>query len=229
MRVLPHNTYRTRSFALIRLPHPAAEEDTTCHQTASAFHDHRLIQPPCICVLTLPKNQGRKPSPQSFDETIAGIPHHDHPLVVQADPHRRVITMPQSKIVPVDWRKSITKHAVICLECGESFKQLSLRHLRAHGLDNRSYRTRYGIPPIQPLSARVTTERRRQVVQEVRPWEKKQQLLQARECHGDPSPDLDGEAVDEAAEEPGMAAPAQPKRQRKTSAKKTARQTRSEG
>ena len=113
-------------------------------------------------------------------------------------------------------------------ECGESFKQLSLRHLRAHGLDNRSYRTKYGIPPTQPLSSRATTERRRQVVQEIRPWEKKQQLLQARKHNGHASPEPDGEAVHEADAEPGTAAPAQPKRQRKTSPRKTARQTRSE-
>ena len=34
----------------------------------------------------------------------------------------------------VDWRKSITKHAVACLECGKTFKQLSTRHLMMHGL-----------------------------------------------------------------------------------------------
>jgi predicted transcriptional regulator len=132
-----------------------------------------------------------------------------------------------SETVPLDWRKSITKHAVTCLECGQAFKQLSRRHLSMHGLDSGSYRTRYGIPRTQPLSARSTTERRRQVVQEIRPWEKKQ-LLQAREHNGHTSPEPEG-AVHEAAEEPGTAAPAQPKRQRKTSAKKTARQTRSEG
>jgi len=137
--------------------------------------------------------------------------------------------LPASETALVDWRKSITKHAVICLECGESFKQLSLRHLRAHGLDSRSYRTKYGIPPTRPLSARATTERRRQVVQEIRPWEKKQQLLQARERNGRPSPAPDEEAVPEATEEPGTAAPPQPKRQRKTSPRKTVRQTRSEG
>ena len=63
---------------------------------------------------------------------------------------------PASKIVPVDWRKSMTKHAVTCLECGQAFKQLSLRHLGTHGLDNRSYRTKYGIPRTQPLSARAS-------------------------------------------------------------------------
>ena len=73
---------------------------------------------------------------------------------------------------PVDWRKSITRHAVTCLECGQSFKQLSIRHLRQHGHDARSYRTKYEIPQSQPLAARVTTARRRQVVQETRPWEK---------------------------------------------------------
>jgi predicted transcriptional regulator len=31
---------------------------------------------------------------------------------------------------PVDWRKSITRHAVRCLECGQTFKLLSVRHLR---------------------------------------------------------------------------------------------------
>jgi predicted transcriptional regulator len=125
--------------------------------------------------------------------------------------------VPASKTVPVDWRKSITKQAVTCLACGQAFKQLSFRHLGTHGLDNRSYRTKYGIPPTQPLSARATTERRRQIVQEVRPWEKKQQLLQARGSNGHASSDLDGEAVPEAAEEPGTVAPAQQKRQRKTS------------
>jgi predicted transcriptional regulator len=134
-----------------------------------------------------------------------------------------------SGTTPVNWRKSITKQAVTCLECGQAFKQLTLRHLKAHGLDHRSYRTKYGIPPTQPLSARATTERRRQVVQEIRPWEKKQQLLQAREYNGHASPVPDGEAVDEAAEVSDATAPAQPKRQRKTSPKKTARKTRSAG
>src|SRR5687767_8968129 len=70
-----------------------------------------------------------------------------------------------SRTAPVNWRKSITQHTVTCLECGQSFKQLPPRHLGMHGLDSRSYRTKYGIPSTQPLSARATTARRRQVVQ----------------------------------------------------------------
>jgi predicted transcriptional regulator len=73
---------------------------------------------------------------------------------------------------PVDWKKSITKHAITCLECGAHFKQLSRRHLRLHDLNGRSYRTKFGIPPAQPLAARETTARRRQIVQRIRPWER---------------------------------------------------------
>ena len=70
-----------------------------------------------------------------------------------------------------DWRKSITRHAITCLECGASFKQLSLRHLRHHDLDGRLYRQKYGIPRTQPLAARATTAKRREIVQQSRPWE----------------------------------------------------------
>src|SRR5688572_33234135 len=69
-------------------------------------------------------------------------------------------TVPAARTAPVDWRKSITRHAVTCLECGESFKQLSVPHLRTHSLDGRSYRVKYGIPQGQALAARETTARR---------------------------------------------------------------------
>jgi predicted transcriptional regulator len=73
---------------------------------------------------------------------------------------------------PVDWRKSITRYTVTCLECGAMFKQLSNRHLRGHGLDSRSYRMKYGIPLAQALVARDVTARRRQIALESRMWEK---------------------------------------------------------
>ena len=81
---------------------------------------------------------------------------------------------------PGDWRKSITRHAVTCLECGQSFKQLSVRHFRKHDLDGRSYRQKYGIPRTQSLAARATTARRREIVQQSRPWEKTPRYRQAQ-------------------------------------------------
>jgi predicted transcriptional regulator len=74
---------------------------------------------------------------------------------------------------PVDWRRSITRQTVTCLECRERFKQLSGRHLQKHGLDGRSYRAKYGIPRTQALMARDIAAQRRRVIQRVRPWEKK--------------------------------------------------------
>lgn len=80
---------------------------------------------------------------------------------------------------PVDWKGSITKHSVRCLECGDTFRQLSLRHLRVHDLDPRSYRAKYNIPRTQPLSAREVTARRRELAQQIRPWELAPSKVQA--------------------------------------------------
>ncbi len=81
---------------------------------------------------------------------------------------------------PVDWKKSLTKHTIHCLECGASFKQLSVRHLKDHDLDARSYRTKYGIPRTQPLAAKDTTAMRKKIVQASRPWEKAPTYLRSQ-------------------------------------------------
>jgi predicted transcriptional regulator len=82
----------------------------------------------------------------------------------------------------VEWRKSIKKHSVECLICGDTFKQLSARHLRQHDLDSRTYRQRFGIPRTQALSAKETTAKRRRVVQNTRPWEKAPTYVQAHKA-----------------------------------------------
>ena len=71
-----------------------------------------------------------------------------------------------------DWKKSINKHAVACLECGATFRILSTRHLRHHDMDSRTYRQKHGIPRTQSLSARDVQARRKAIVQRVKPWEK---------------------------------------------------------
>jgi predicted transcriptional regulator len=77
------------------------------------------------------------------------------------------------------WRKSIKKSSIECMECGASFKQLSVRHLKDHGLDARSYRSKYGIPRTQPLSARDTTATRKKIIQQSKPWEKAPTYIKA--------------------------------------------------
>jgi len=82
---------------------------------------------------------------------------------------------------PINWKKSIAKHVITCLECGASFKQLSVRHLKDHGLDGRSYREKYNIPRTQPLAAKEITSKRKEIVQRSRPWEKAPTFLKAQE------------------------------------------------
>jgi len=103
-------------------------------------------------------------------------------LQAQEDSNGTVaVAPPETPAAPINWRKSITKHTVMCLECGQPFKQLSVRHLRDHGLDGRSYRAKYGIPQSQPLAARSVTAIRKQIVQTTRPWEKAPTYLKAQE------------------------------------------------
>src|SRR5215831_8643616 len=103
-------------------------------------------------------------------------------LKAQEDANGSVaVVTPETPLKPVNWRKSITKHTVVCLECRASFKQLSVRHLKEHGLDGKAYRIKYGIPRTQPLAAKEITSHRQEVVQRTRPWEKAPTFLKAQE------------------------------------------------
>jgi predicted transcriptional regulator len=83
---------------------------------------------------------------------------------------------------PIDWRQSITRHSITCLECGAHLRQLTGLHLRLHGLDARTYRLKFGIPQSQPLSARTTAALRRRIAAEVKPWEKSPPYMKAQEA-----------------------------------------------
>ena len=103
-------------------------------------------------------------------------------LKAQEDANGNIaVVRPEIPAEPVHWRKSITKHTVTCLECRATLKQLSARHLKEHGLDGRSYRGKYNIPRTQPLAAKETTSRRKEIVQRSRPWEKAPTYLKAQE------------------------------------------------
>ena len=56
--------------------------------------------------------------------------------------------------------KSIQRNKIICLECGESFKMLSPKHLGTHGLTLKEYRKKYGFKARQPLCAKALSEKR---------------------------------------------------------------------
>ena len=119
------------------------------------------------------------------DEMHAALQHTYTSLLAlqaQEDSHRSVaVATPETLPAPKPWKKSITKHTVMCLQCGARFKQLSVRHLKDHELDGRSYRVKYGIPRTQPLAAKETTLRRKEITQRSRPWEKAPTFLKAQE------------------------------------------------
>jgi ROS/MUCR transcriptional regulator protein len=50
-----------------------------------------------------------------------------------------------------------------------------------HGLDGRAYRSKYGMPRTQPLAAKETTSRRKEIVQRSKPWEKAPTFVKAQE------------------------------------------------
>jgi predicted transcriptional regulator len=130
-------------------------------------------------------------------------------------------TIPVSDAPLVNWRKSITKYAITCLACGQTFKQLSRRHLQEHGLDGRSYRATYGIPRTQSLAAKTTTARRREIAQETRLWEKTPTFRKGHErVREEETAPEEARAASEAAKASAVAAPAPAKRARKTTRKK---------
>src|SRR5215471_18275292 len=132
--------------------------------------------------LILAQIQAHKLSPEEMHAALQHIYSSLQALKTQEDTHGSVpVATPHIAPKPVDWRKSLTKYAVTCLECGQSYKQLSVRHLKEHGLDGRSYRVKYGIPRTQPLSAKETTAIRKEIVQRSRPWEKTPSFLKAHE------------------------------------------------
>jgi predicted transcriptional regulator len=131
--------------------------------------------------LVLAQIEARNLSPDEMHQALQHTYASLQALKAQGDAHGSVaVAAPETPPVPVNWRKSITKHTVTCLACGASFKQLSVRHLKEHGLDGRSYRVKYSIPRTQPLSAKETTSRRKVIVQRTRPWEKAPTFVKAQ-------------------------------------------------
>jgi predicted transcriptional regulator len=152
--------------------------------------------------------------PEDMQDTL--LKTHASLLTLKAQESFGTTAVPVGTAAPVNWRKSITKHAVSCLECGKPFKQLSTRHLMLHGLDGRSYRAKYGIPRTQPLAAKETTARRRQIMAELKPWEKAPAYVKAQERDGNTAPTPEAEAPTR-------------KRTPPTRQRKAARKKRSEG
>lgn len=64
---------------------------------------------------------------------------------------------PAQALKPED---SIRNGKVICLECGAGMRQLTHKHLVAHGMSDKEYRKKYGFTMRLPLSAKTLTRAR---------------------------------------------------------------------
>ena len=67
------------------------------------------------------------------------------------------VTQEETALTP---ENSIQKDRVICLECRAEMKQLTQKHLSAHGLSTKEYRKKYGFSMKTPLSAKSLTKAR---------------------------------------------------------------------
>ena len=121
--------------------------------------------------LVLAQTQSGMLSPEDMQEALRRIFESLMALKNREEAAPSVAPVIETPQAPADWRTSITEHTITCLECGAVLKQLNGRHLRGHGLDTRSYRAKYGIPSTQPLAARETVAKRREMLQRIRPWE----------------------------------------------------------
>src|ERR1700704_3459388 len=120
--------------------------------------------------LVLAQIEAHRLSPEEMHTALQHTYASLQALKAQEDAHESIaVVTPATPPAPVHWRKSITKHTVTCLECRASFKQLSAKHLREHGLDGKTYRIKYGIPRTQPLAGKEITSRRKEIVQRSRP------------------------------------------------------------
>lgn len=72
----------------------------------------------------------------------------------------------EEKATPAQLRKSVTPDALISFIDSKPYKTLK-RHLAAHGLDPRSYRQRYGLPPDYPMVASCYAEQRSQIAKAI--------------------------------------------------------------
>ena len=70
-------------------------------------------------------------------------------------------------------KSSIREKSVVCLECGQSFKILSKRHLSTHGMTPQEYKTKWGFKKNQSLVAKSLSRQRRKKMQEIQLWKKR--------------------------------------------------------
>ncbi len=71
----------------------------------------------------------------------------------------------QKPAVPV--KRSVTDHAVVCLECGKGQKTLKRHLAAAHGMTPEEYRAKWRLPADYPMVAPDYAEKRRKLAKQI--------------------------------------------------------------
>jgi predicted transcriptional regulator len=79
----------------------------------------------------------------------------------------------EQKKPPVDPKKAIREKSIVCLECGKSFRIITKRHLKSHGLTPEEYKKKWGYKKNQSLIAKSLARERRKKMQEIQLWTKR--------------------------------------------------------
>lgn len=69
--------------------------------------------------------------------------------------------------------KTLTDKSVTCLECGKSFKIITKKHLRTHGLTSDEYKDKWGYPRDTPLICKNLQKERRKKMRNMKLWERR--------------------------------------------------------
>jgi predicted transcriptional regulator len=69
--------------------------------------------------------------------------------------------------------KSIKEKSIVCLECGETFKLLSKKHLATHGLDRAGYCEKWGLKKGTALVCKGLRRERRNKMKDMKLWERR--------------------------------------------------------
>lgn len=68
--------------------------------------------------------------------------------------------------VSMEPETSIQRDKIICLECGQEFKQLSKSHLASHSLTPKEYKKKHGFKARQALTSKSLSAKRRKTAKE---------------------------------------------------------------
>ena len=89
---------------------------------------------------------------------------------------RTILESGENTAPACDPKRSIKENSIICLECGRSFRVLTIRHLRTHGLDARTYKEKYGFKKNTPVACKSLIRVRSKKMYDMRLWTRKKNV-----------------------------------------------------